>query len=200
MPYPITCHFSSSAKSPSSPFSPKATGYDSSQQHDYMPFMNEQNLSIIDYSNEDTCEKMLLDESEALYNKMIQDLTNKTINDTASNSESPSSLSHTKLCTIINNFQCFPKIVKYFRYYWLEMEYNAGPPPYTTLLAWLSKVQIQNNSIRFVQISKTKKRTQKDNKKENVDTFIQYKIYWSIYNGEVWKLGFGILKFMFPKE
>jgi hypothetical protein len=89
--------FSSSAKSSSSSFSPKTTGYDSSQQYDYMPFMNEQNLSIIDYSNEDICEKILLDESEALYDKMVQDLTNKTINDTASNSESSSSLSQTEL-------------------------------------------------------------------------------------------------------
>ncbi len=76
---------SSSAKSPSSSSSPKTTGIQ--QQHDYVPFMNEQYLPIIDYSNEVICEKILLDESEELYDKMVEDLTNKTINDTASNSE-----------------------------------------------------------------------------------------------------------------
>ena len=49
--------------------------------------MNEQYLPIIDYSNEVICEKILLDESEEVYDKMVEDLTNKTINDTASNDE-----------------------------------------------------------------------------------------------------------------
>jgi hypothetical protein len=66
---------SSSAKSPSSPTSsPKTTG-SIQQQYDYIPFMNEQNLPIIDYSNEEICEKILVDESEELYNKMVEDLT-----------------------------------------------------------------------------------------------------------------------------
>jgi hypothetical protein len=84
---------SSSAKSPSLSSSPKTTGYGSiQQQYDYVPFMNEQNLPIIDYSNEEICEKILLDESEELYDKMVQDLTNKTISDVASDSESSLSL------------------------------------------------------------------------------------------------------------
>jgi hypothetical protein len=85
---------SSSAKSPSSSSSsPKTTGYGSiQQQYDYVPFMNEQNLPIIDYSNEEICEKILLDESEEIYDKMVEDLTNKTIIDVASDSESSLSL------------------------------------------------------------------------------------------------------------
>jgi hypothetical protein len=79
---------SSSAKSPSS----STTGYGNQQQYDYVPFMNEQNLPIIDYSNEEICEKILLDESEELYNKMVQDLTNKTISDVANDDSESSSL------------------------------------------------------------------------------------------------------------
>jgi hypothetical protein len=79
---------SSSAKSPSS----SMTGYGNQQQYDYVPFMNEQNLPIIDYSNEEICEKILLDESEELYDKMVQDLTNKTIGDVANDDSESSSL------------------------------------------------------------------------------------------------------------
>jgi hypothetical protein len=46
--------------------------------------MYEQYLSIIDYSNEEICEKILLDESEELYDKLVEDLTDKTISDIAS--------------------------------------------------------------------------------------------------------------------
>jgi hypothetical protein len=84
---------SSSAKSPSSSSSPKTTGYGSiQQQYDYVPFMNEQNSPIIDYSNEEICEKILLDESEELYDKMVKDLTNKTVTDVASYDSESSSL------------------------------------------------------------------------------------------------------------
>jgi hypothetical protein len=75
---------SSSAKSPSSPSSSsKTTGYGSiqQQQYDYVPFMNEE-----------ICEKILLDESEELYNKMVDDLTNKIISNLACDNK-PSSLS-----------------------------------------------------------------------------------------------------------
>jgi hypothetical protein len=84
---------SSSAKSPSSSSSssPKTTGIQ--QHYNYIPFMNEQNLPIIDYSNEEICEKILLDESEELYDKIVEDLTNKTISDVASDSKSSLSLS-----------------------------------------------------------------------------------------------------------
>ena len=48
---------------------------------------------VIDYSNEEICEKILLDQSEEIYDKMVQDVTNKTISDVASDdSESWSSL------------------------------------------------------------------------------------------------------------
>jgi transposase len=79
---------SSSAKSPSSSSSssPKTTGIQ--QQYDYVPFMNEQNSPIIDYSNEEICEKILLDQSEEIYDKMIQDLTIKTVPAVASDSDS----------------------------------------------------------------------------------------------------------------
>ena len=76
---------SSSDKSPSSSFSSKTTGI---QQYDYVPFMNEQNSPIIDYSNEEICEKILLDQSEEIYDKMVQDLTNKTVTDVESDMDS----------------------------------------------------------------------------------------------------------------
>jgi hypothetical protein len=81
---------SSSAKSSSLP---KTTSDVSQQHYNYIPFMNEQNLPIIDYSNEEICEKILLDESEELYDKIVEDLTNKTISDVASDSKSSLSLS-----------------------------------------------------------------------------------------------------------
>jgi hypothetical protein len=40
-------------------------------------------LSIIDYSNEEICEKILLDEAE-FYDKLVKDLTDKSISDVAS--------------------------------------------------------------------------------------------------------------------
>ena len=59
--------------------------------------MNEQFLSH-DYNDEETCEKMLLDESKVIYDKMVEDLTNKTVDDLATGIQSPSSssLSRTK--------------------------------------------------------------------------------------------------------
>lgn len=48
-------------------------------QYDYAPSMNEQLLHL-DYSNTDeSYEKMLLDESEKLYNKVIDDIISKAI-------------------------------------------------------------------------------------------------------------------------
>ena len=40
----------------------QAKGSIQQQQYDYIPFMNEQNLPIIDYRNEEICEKILVDE------------------------------------------------------------------------------------------------------------------------------------------
>jgi hypothetical protein len=49
-------------------------------QYDYMSSMNEQLLPL-DYDNSDeSFENMLLDQSERLYNKIIDDITSKTIN------------------------------------------------------------------------------------------------------------------------
>lgn len=91
---------SSSAKSPSSSSSPPTTTSDGNhQQYDYVPFMNEQDLSI-DYSNEEICMKMLLDESEGIYDKMVEDLTNKTISDLTCDSELLSSLARKELSDI----------------------------------------------------------------------------------------------------
>jgi hypothetical protein len=59
-----------------------------------IPFKNEQSLSPDYYTNsEETYEKILLDESEELYNKMVEDLANKTISDVAILSQSLSPLS-----------------------------------------------------------------------------------------------------------
>jgi hypothetical protein len=41
-------------------------------------------LSIIDYSNEEICEKILLDEAEEFYDKLVKDLTDKSTSDVAS--------------------------------------------------------------------------------------------------------------------
>jgi hypothetical protein len=88
---------SSSAKSQSS----SSIGYRNQQQYNYVPFMNEQNFPIIDYSNEENCEKILLDESEEVYNKMVEDITNKTISDVVRNSESSLSLPQNELSGFI---------------------------------------------------------------------------------------------------
>jgi hypothetical protein len=59
--------------------SPSISGDNS--QFDYMPFMNEQNISS-DYNNDNEApyEEVLLAESEALYNKIVDEVINKTNN------------------------------------------------------------------------------------------------------------------------
>jgi hypothetical protein len=60
-----------------------------------IPFKNEQSLSPDYYytNREETYEKILLDKSEELYNKIVEDLANKTISDAAILSQSLSPLS-----------------------------------------------------------------------------------------------------------
>lgn len=59
--------------------SPSISGDNS--QFDYMPFMNEQYISS-DYNNDNKApyEEVLLAESEALYNKIVDEVINKTNN------------------------------------------------------------------------------------------------------------------------
>jgi hypothetical protein len=59
--------------------SPSISGDNS--QFDYMPFMNEQYISS-DYNNDNEApyEEVLLAESEALYNKIVDEVINKTNN------------------------------------------------------------------------------------------------------------------------
>ena len=58
-------------------------------QYSYVPYMDEQYLSS-EYSNnnEETYERILLNEAGQLYNKMVKDLTDKAISNTTSKNES----------------------------------------------------------------------------------------------------------------
>ncbi len=84
--------------------------------------MNEQNLPVIDYSNEVICEKILLDQSEEIYDKMIQDLTIKTVPAVASDSYSDSSqlslLSRKELSDVQTTIQ-IPILSTVYYKYWL---------------------------------------------------------------------------------
>jgi hypothetical protein len=88
-------YYNLSAVKTAVPSTSTTTNY--SIQNNVVPFMNEQCLSH-DYNDEETCEKMLLDESKVIYDKMVEDLTNKTVDDLATDIQSPpsSSLSRTK--------------------------------------------------------------------------------------------------------
>lgn len=58
---------------------------DDNSQFDYMPFVNEQYISSdCNNDNESTYEEVLLAESEALYNKIVDEVINKATNCTAS--------------------------------------------------------------------------------------------------------------------